>query len=124
MIAATPPVPALLPTAFFAMPTPGVPVAPVFRCVEGDHHFVALTRTDVVIAARAAVSLDRFVGLHVANFDGVGTHRLSEQRPGHQCRGDRDSDQHEQQVAAMLHSATKRVHSHARDRRPVGWVRK
>lgn len=55
----------LLPPAFLAVPAAGVPVAAIFERIDRDHDLVAFAGTDVVVAARAAVVLDRFVGLHV-----------------------------------------------------------
>lgn len=47
-----------------------MPVATQIRIIRRNDRFVALSRSDVVIAAGAPIRLHRFVGLHVAHFDG------------------------------------------------------
>jgi hypothetical protein len=56
-------------TTLLAVPAAGVPVAAVLGRIERDHDFVALTGTDLVVAARAAVRLLGLVRLHVPDID-------------------------------------------------------
>ena len=51
------------------LPAPGVPVPPFLRRAAREDHLVAEAGRDLVVAARAAVRLDRLVGLHVLDFD-------------------------------------------------------
>ena len=97
-----------------------MPVATGLGIPDRHRHDVSLPGDDLVVAAGAAVALDRFVRLDVADLDGVvvaqehgaASRSAGEDRPGDEDEGARDRDADEHDVGAALHTLAIRVVPH------------